>query len=68
MAPTIQIPPYPRNVPELPRLRLIHGKVYVSAKEESHKAHTAKDTPWDRMRFGNISEMSTHVTGASVSA
>src|ERR1035437_4001361 len=62
--PMTQIPEYSQKVLAGPRAALSAGNVKVSTKHAIHNADTDTDTAKPRMRFGKISEMSTHVTGA----
>src|ERR1035441_2424657 len=62
--PTAQMPEYSQKVPAGPSAAFSVGKVNVSAKQAIHNADTDTDTAAPRMRFGKISEISTHVTGA----
>ena len=60
--------PYNQKVPYAPNPEFNKGNVYVSTKQaaQREKVDTAIAIP--RIRFGKISDNTTHVTGASVIA
>src|ERR1035441_10146421 len=66
--PITQTAEYSQKVPAAPSAAFRDGKVNVSRKQAIHSADTDTDTAAPRMRFGKISEMSTHVTGPKVIA
>jgi hypothetical protein len=41
-----------------------NGKVYVRIKQAAHNEKVATDIAVPRIRFGKISDRTTHVTGA----
>jgi hypothetical protein len=59
------MPEYSRNVPAGRGAALSAGNVNLSAKQAIHRVDTDTDIAAPRMRFGNISEISTQVTGAT---
>ena len=67
--PAAQIAPYSQNDPAGPRVAFRIGNVYVREKARyaiCDETATAMAAP--RLRLGKISEMITHVTGASETA
>jgi hypothetical protein len=65
---TKHIPENRKNVCGASSNSINTGKPYANAKHATHRLHVATDTAIPLIRVGNISEMSTHVTGASVAA
>lgn len=66
--PSAQIPEYTQNVPCAPRLLLSIGNRITSKKLAIHNEVAAVAMAAPLIRFGNISERTTHVTGARVIA
>src|ERR1035438_4695964 len=66
--PITQMAEYSQKVPAAPSAAFRDGKVNVSRKQAIHSADTDTDTAAPRIRFGKISERSTHVTGPRVMA
>src|SRR5579862_3598655 len=65
MKPSTQITAYSQNVPAGPSCEFKMGNVKTKRKQASQSAATATAIAAPRMRLGKISEMTTHVTGAS---
>ena len=64
--PSTQITAYSQNVPAGPSQSLRNGNVRTSTKQATHNADTAAAIASPRIRFGKISEITTHTTGAKV--
>ena len=57
--------PKAQKVPEAINQLFSNGNVYVNKKQADHNATVATDMAEARTLFGNISERTTHVTGAN---
>src|SRR5215471_19702597 len=66
--PQRQIAPYTQNVPAGPTSPFKKGKVNVKTNDAIQSAETDMETARPRMRLGKISDIRTHVTGASDNA